>query len=130
MATLTQAKKSKGLSTTQGFGIIIIVMLEKIINTFTMGYYLVYGAKLPSVLIINPFDVLNWMMVPIMVTPEKAAAMQLCLDTMIGGMTQILNLLWQYFIACLIIFMYAHLKGKKDQEKNKGKIRKIIKEKS
>lgn len=85
---------------------IIMVMIERIINTFILGYYLVYGIKLPSVIILTPFDILNRMMVPILVTPDKTPLIQLSFDTFIGGLTQSLNLLWQYFLACLIIFIF------------------------
>lgn len=96
---------------------VVIVIIDRIISTFTLGYYLVYGIKLPSILIITPFDLMNRMMVPILVTPDKGLIMQLSFDTFIGGLTQLLNLLWQYFLACLIIFMCNNFKKRKTRKK-------------
>lgn len=103
---------------------IIIVIIERTINTFILGYYLVYGIKLPSILIITPFDILNRMMIPILVTPGKTPLIQLSFDTLIGGLTQLLNILWQYFLACLVIFIYYNIKKRKTKETKKKKARK------
>lgn len=97
---------------------VVIIMVERVVSTFILGYYLVYGVKLSSILIVSPFDILNAMMVPILVTPDKTPLLQLCFDTFIGGLTQFLNLLWQYFLACLIVFAYDNFrKGKLKKKK-------------
>ena len=97
----------------------ILVMSERLVNTFVLGYYLVYGAKLPSIIILSPFDVFNRLMIPILVTADKTPVIQLSFDTLIGGLTQLLNLLWHYFLACSIIFVYNKFRKDSKQQKQK-----------
>ncbi len=100
---------------------IIIVLAERIINTFILGYYLVYSVKLPSMLMVSPFDIFNSFMIPILVTTDKTAIVQLGFDTLIGGLTHLLNLLWQYFLACLLIFVCRNFSKKSKAIKTKEK---------
>jgi len=99
---------------------IILVMSERLVNTFVLGYYLVYGAKLSSIIILSPFDVFNRLMIPILVTADKTPIIQLSFDTLIGVLTQLLNLLWQYFLACSIIFVCNNFRKKFKTTKTKN----------
>lgn len=98
---------------------IAIIFIERIINTFMLGYYLIYGVQLQSIIVFTPFNILNRVIVPILVTPDKGPIIQLIFNTSIIGLSQLLNVLWQYFLACAVIFVFNRFKARKPKKKRR-----------